>query len=203
MRSAVVVLVLAVSAALVRISRTDNERNYILAVLGALLGGLIAFFIASWQFHNEQAAERERGEKLLGTVLKQVALDVRDNKNRLKKLETALNGDRLDKRTWAYANAIIDGLKYSSYELLLSNGMITYLTLAESEALFECYSMMGGVVSLVREAKALAEWSDRGFKTEADEVQLAGDNAATYNRTVIGEFEGTIKRHYSKWITGK
>jgi len=130
-------LSLGVSGILMWLASTDKEEQYIAALTGSLVGGVVAFLIARWQLHKERTEEREKNAGLLKLVLKQVALEVRDNGNRLKKLETILDSKSLeDKRTWEYVSAITQGLGSGSYNLLLSSGLAPYVEVSDMEVMY-------------------------------------------------------------------
>ena len=159
---------------------------------GSLLGGVIAFLIARWQLHKEQNVENNRNNELVKIIIKQVALEVRDNKNRLKKLESALFGVELsDKRTWEYAYAVTKGLGSGSYDLLLRSGLLPYIDENDMKILYECYSQQEGVISMNREAHALSQYTPLNTNEEA-EMTLIGKNAATNVRTVSSHFNSEL-----------
>ncbi len=194
------VISLGLTSFLLWLSNTNKEEQYIAAVTGSLLGGVIAFLIARWQLHKEQNAEYNRNKELIKLVIKQVALEVRNNKYRLKKLEVALKDVNLsDKRTWEYAYAITKGLGSGSYNLLISSGLATYVDVKDMKILYECYSQQEGVISMTREAHALSIYPTLNENEESDMAQV-GKNAATNTTTVSSQFSNKVvdaflKRH--------
>ena len=194
-----IIAVFSLSILLLWLSNTDKEKEYIVAITGSLFGGLIAFFIARWQYHKEWRINQARNERLLKSVIKEVAIEVRDNRDRLKKLESSLEDKNLkDKLTWGYAFAIIQGLRVGSYELFIHNGMTMYANPKDLEVLYGCYSIQDGVMALVREVHAMSEYNLS--ETERMEVERLGKNIVTYSRTAISKFESNktnafLKRH--------
>lgn len=189
---------LSFTSLLLWVANTNKEEQYIAAVTGSLLGGVIAFLIARWQLHKEQNVENNRNKELVKIIIKQVALEVRDNKNRLKKLEAALYGaDLSDKRTWEYAYAITKGLGSGSYDMLMRSGLAPYVDVKDMQILYECYSLQAGVISMNREAHALSVYTPNGKKEEA-ELDLAGKNAATNVRTVSSQFNNKLVKSFLK-----
>ena len=191
---------LGLTSFLLWLSNTNKEEQYIAAVTGSLLGGVIAFLIARWQLHKEQNSEYNRNKELIKLVIQQVALEVRNNKNSLKKLEIALEDVNLsDKRTWEYAYAITKGLGSGSYKLLISSGLAPYVNVNDMKILYECYSQQEGIISMTREAYALSIYPALN-KTEASEMAQIGKNTATNTRTVSSQFsnktvDAFLKRH--------
>lgn len=185
-------VVLVITSVLLWAANTDKEKLYIVTVTGSLLGGVIAFLIARWQLHQEKDDMNTKNKQLVKLVIKEVALEVRNNKNRLKKLEVALEGVNLsDKRTWEYAYAITKGLGSGSYDLLLRSGLAPYVDENDMKVLYECYSQQEGVISMNREAHALSLYASLNEKEEKELAQV-GKNAATNVRTVSEHFSSKI-----------
>lgn len=191
-------VVLVITSVLLWAANTDKEKLYIVTVTGSLLGGVIAFLIARWQLHQEKDDMNTKNKQLVKLVIKEVALEVRNNKNRLKKLEVALEGVNLsDKRTWEYAYAITKGLGSGSYDLLLRSGLAPYVDENDMKVLYECYSQQEGVISMNREAHALSLYASLNEKEEKELAQV-GKNAAINVRTVSAHFSSQLVKSFLK-----
>lgn len=165
-------------------SDTAKEEGFVFA----LISGVFAYAAASWQLYSGQRTEHKRSHELLGTIIEQVAIEVRDNGNRMRKLQAKLDDrDLKDSMTWGYAYAITQGFRTGAYDLLLGNGLVPYADSKDMEVLYDCYTAIDGVIALVREVHALAEYNQS--PEEREEVGLLGKNIVTNNATVISQFE--------------
>jgi len=187
------------------IESVNHGKSYdlFISVFGASIAGVIAFFIARWQFHKEKVIEQSRYNELFVVVKKEIAKELRDNYGLLTKLERTLDiAQAKDRRMWAKASSIVGQLNKSAYDMLSNNGLLIYISTLDLNIIYSYYLLQSQVVGLVSEGRAAIEpWGVDG-KNEEDEMIEYAKNAKTMINTTIMNYESDPMKKFINEVLG-
>lgn len=172
--------------------------DLVVTFLGISLGGLFAFVIAKWGINKQTKNDIEKGKYLLGTKLDRVKIEIRDNRNRVQQLISALDNSQASRADLlAWATAIVNSFSTSDYDRLMSTGLQkNSLPWGVEQEIYGAYDDLAGLSHMVEQACA------------TQNIHLVGklqfQNVKTYSNTILTGLNKAVNviYEYVKTLTG-
>lgn len=153
--------------------------DLVVTFLGVLLGGLLAFGIANWGIKKQTKNDMKKEKYLLGMKLDRAKMEIRDNRNRVQQLISALGNSQASRADlWAWATAIVNSFSTSDYDRLIRTGLQKgSLPWDVEQVIYAAYDDLAGLSHMVKKAGASQNIYQVG--------NLQFQNVKTYSNTIF------------------
>lgn len=175
--------------------------DLVVNILGVILGGLVAYWLARWQFKHQDRKKKKEELTFLAPIYEKLLIEVRDNRNMVNELITGVDNSHLNpsENEWKYFAAIGECFSFHYYYEINRLNLITHLPQDIREEVDNAFAFTKDLQNYINKNYTLHN-ALRSVPNPTMQLNVPANNLRVYTDIVKDRLDYSVKTLYAHKI---